>query len=232
MASWSEFAAAEPELASAVRALLQQYGPGMGYLATVRADGGPRVHPVSPVVTEEGLYCFVVDSAKRRDLERDGRYALHSYPPEESDDEAYVAGRAHPVTDRAVIARLARRPARLAHGRLAALRVRHRDGDGPPARTRRRPAAGDDPTPPTNHPNVARPGGELRLAAGRSRQIVGTGRTPRSASAGRCQAWRELGRAESGRCLPTWRLRHGTPSSGTVVPLAGVVQWQNISFPS
>jgi hypothetical protein len=107
MASWSEFAAAEPELAAAVRTLLEQYGPGMGYLATVRADGGPRVHPVSPVITDEGLYCFVVDSAKRRDLERDGRYALHSYPPEESDDEAYLAGRAHPVTDRTVIARLA-----------------------------------------------------------------------------------------------------------------------------
>lgn len=107
MASWSEFTAAEPQLASAIRALLLQYGPGMGYLATVRADGGPRVHPVSPVVTDEGLYCFVVDSAKRRDLERDGRYALHSYPPEEADDEAYVTGHAHPVTDQAVITRLA-----------------------------------------------------------------------------------------------------------------------------
>ena len=107
MASWSEFAAAEPELAAALRALLQQYGPGMGYLATVRADGGPRVHPVSPVVTDDGLYCFVVNSAKRRDLERDGRYALHSYPPEESDDEAYVAGHAWPVTDPVQVARLA-----------------------------------------------------------------------------------------------------------------------------
>ncbi|MGA5305565.1 pyridoxamine 5'-phosphate oxidase family protein [Nucisporomicrobium flavum] len=107
MASWSEFTAAEPDLAAAVRALLQQYGPGMGYLATVRADGGPRVHPVSPVITDKGLYCFVVDSAKRRDLERDGRYALHSYPPEESDDEAYVTGRAHLVTDQTVVAELA-----------------------------------------------------------------------------------------------------------------------------
>ena len=107
MASWSEFTAAEPQLASAIRALLQQYGPGMGYLATVRPDGGPRVHPVSPAITDEGLYCFVVSSAKRHDLERDGRYALHSYPPEESDDEAYVTGRAHPVTDQALIARLA-----------------------------------------------------------------------------------------------------------------------------
>ncbi|MEV6599087.1 pyridoxamine 5'-phosphate oxidase family protein [Actinoplanes sp. NPDC051346] len=107
MASWSEFAAAEPDLAAAIRALLQQYGPGMGYLATVRPDGGPRVHPVSPVITDEGLYCFIVDSPKRHDLERDGRYALHSYPPEDSDDEAYVTGHANPVTDLAIVTRLA-----------------------------------------------------------------------------------------------------------------------------
>lgn len=107
MASWSDFAAAEPELAAAIRALLQQYGPGMGYLATMRADGGPRIHPVSPVVTDYGLFCFVIDSPKRRDLERDGRYALHSYPPEESDDEAYVTGRAIPVQDQAIVKRLA-----------------------------------------------------------------------------------------------------------------------------
>ena len=106
MVSWSDFAAAEPSLAAGIRALLQQYGPGMAYLATVRADGGPRVHPVSPVITDEGLYCFVVDSPKRRDLERDGRYALHSYPPEENDDEAVLTGRAHRVRDPLVIARL------------------------------------------------------------------------------------------------------------------------------
>src|SRR3954467_14578082 len=108
MASWSEFVAAEPQLAAAIRTLLQQYGPGLGSLATVRPDGGPRVHPVSPVITDDGLFCFVIDSPKRRDLERDGRYALHSFPPEESDDEAYVAGRAIPVTDPATVARVAR----------------------------------------------------------------------------------------------------------------------------
>jgi hypothetical protein len=107
MASWSEFIHAQPSLAGGIRALLQQYGPGMGYLATVRPNGGPRVHPVSPVITDDGLFCFLVDSPKRRDLEQDGRYALHSYPPEESDDEAYVAGQAIPVMDAAVIARLA-----------------------------------------------------------------------------------------------------------------------------
>ncbi|MFG1675257.1 pyridoxamine 5'-phosphate oxidase family protein [Micromonospora sp. NPDC049282] len=107
MASWSEFAADEPRLAAEIRLLIQQYGPGFGYLATVRADGGPRVHPVSPLITDDGLWCFVIDSPKRRDLERDGRFALHSFPPEESDDEAYVAGRARPVVDPATVARLA-----------------------------------------------------------------------------------------------------------------------------
>lgn len=108
MASWSEFVADEPRLAAAITALLQQYGPALGYLATVRADGGPRVHPVSPVITDDGLFCFVVDSPKRRDLERDGRYALHSFPPEDSDDEAYLAGRARAVTDPARVDQLAR----------------------------------------------------------------------------------------------------------------------------
>ncbi len=107
MATWSEFAEAAPRLAGAIRELVHQYGPGLGYLATVRADGGPRVHPVSPVVTDDRLYCFVVDSPKRRDLERDGRYALHAFPPEDRDDEAYLAGRARVVADRQQIARLA-----------------------------------------------------------------------------------------------------------------------------
>src|SRR3954451_24386953 len=106
MASWSDFVAVEPRLPAGIRALLQQYGPGMGYLATVRAAGAPRVHPVSPVITDEGLYCFIVDSPKRRDLDRAGRYALHSYPPEENDDEAYLSGQAVPVNDPTVIAHL------------------------------------------------------------------------------------------------------------------------------
>jgi hypothetical protein len=99
MASWSEFAVAEPQLAASIHALVHQYGPGLGYLATIRSDGGPRVHPVSPFIARDGLFCFVIDSPKRRDLERDGRYALHSFPPEASDDEAYVAGLARLVTE-------------------------------------------------------------------------------------------------------------------------------------
>ncbi len=109
MVSWPEFAAAAPDLAGQVRALFEQYGQGLGYLATVRADGGPRVHPVAPVLTEDGMFCFVIPSPKRRDLERDGRYALHAFPAEDSDDEAYLAGTAVPVTDPPTVDRLARR---------------------------------------------------------------------------------------------------------------------------
>ena len=96
MATWAEFSAAEPLLATAIRTLLCQYGPGMGYLATIRPDGGPRVHPVMPVITDEGLYCFILPSPKRHDLDRDGRYALHSFPAEDTSDEAYLSGRAAP----------------------------------------------------------------------------------------------------------------------------------------
>jgi hypothetical protein len=146
MASWSQFSAAEPRLAEAIRGLIEQYGPGFGYLATVRADGGPRVHPVSPVITDEGLFCFVIDSPKRRDLERDGRYALHSFPSEDSDDEAYLAGRARPVTDCATINRLARshRAAPDVDWRLfefsvdVAMLTRHRSAEGHACDDRRR----------------------------------------------------------------------------------------------
>ncbi|WP_432833644.1 pyridoxamine 5'-phosphate oxidase family protein [Dactylosporangium sp. CA-092794] len=107
MASWAHFAAAEPSLAAAIRTLICQYGPGLGYLATVRPDGAPRLHPVSPVITDAGLFCFVLPSPKRHDLDRDGRYALHSFPSTDSDDEAYLSGRAVPVTDAPLTAHLA-----------------------------------------------------------------------------------------------------------------------------
>jgi Pyridoxamine 5'-phosphate oxidase len=107
MASWSEFADAAPALAASIRAVFHQYGPGLGYLATVRSDGGPRVHPVAPTVVMGGLYCCVVDTPKRHDLDRDPRFALHSFPAEDSDDEAGVRGTARLVTDPGVIRRVA-----------------------------------------------------------------------------------------------------------------------------
>jgi hypothetical protein len=102
MATWSTFEAAAPELATAGQRLLYQFGPGLGFLATVRPDGGPRLHPICPVVTDGELWAFILrHSPKCRDLERDGRYALHSFPPVEKDDEFAVTGAARRVDDQA-----------------------------------------------------------------------------------------------------------------------------------
>jgi hypothetical protein len=65
----------------------------------VRKDGGPRVHPVCPVLCRSRLYVFVSDtSPKKWDLLRDGRYALHTYPPLDGQDESfYCSGAVRPI---------------------------------------------------------------------------------------------------------------------------------------
>jgi hypothetical protein len=79
--------------------LLKRLGVGMGFLATLRKDGSPRLHPVCPALTEEGLYVFIIGrSWKYRDLVRDPRFALHAFPADE-DEEFYVGGEARPVND-------------------------------------------------------------------------------------------------------------------------------------
>lgn len=108
MVTWAELAGRAPDLAAAGRDLLYQVGVGLGYLATVRPDGGPRLHPVCPLLDGSGLYVFVVPSPKQRDLGRDGRYALHSFPCEDNEDAFYVTGRATVVGDASVRAALAR----------------------------------------------------------------------------------------------------------------------------
>jgi hypothetical protein len=97
--SWGEFADSEPALATACRSLLYQFGVGLAFLATVRGDGGPRVHPISPLITQAGLYAFLVPSPKRIDLLRDSRYALHSFPADDNEDAAYLVGEASPSSD-------------------------------------------------------------------------------------------------------------------------------------
>jgi hypothetical protein len=94
---WSEFEAEAPDLAAFGRQLFTQYGVGLGFLATIRPDGGPRLHPMCPLFAEGGLYGFIVPSPKQRDLDRDGRFAMHAFPPDEVDDEFCVTGTAHRI---------------------------------------------------------------------------------------------------------------------------------------
>ncbi len=91
---WSELEAARPDLAEAGRGLLYQFGVGLAFLSTVRADGGPRLHPICPMVVDGALVAHIVPSLKRDDLHRDGRYALHSFPCEDSEDAFYLTGHA------------------------------------------------------------------------------------------------------------------------------------------
>jgi Pyridoxamine 5'-phosphate oxidase len=73
--SWKALAEAAPDLATFGAERLHDQ---VAYLATVKADGAPRLHPVRPVVTSGRLFVFTErDSPKIRDLERDARYALH-----------------------------------------------------------------------------------------------------------------------------------------------------------
>ena len=99
MLRWEEFKTVQPELAEAGRSLLYQFGVGLAFLATVRRDGGPRVHPVSPLISEDRLCVFVgKDSRKLSDLRRDPRFALHSFPTPSNDDEFYITGAANEIT--------------------------------------------------------------------------------------------------------------------------------------
>src|SRR6266576_6373616 len=78
MITWTDFNRQQPALADAARGQFYQFGIGLAFLATVRTDGAPRVHPVCPVISDAGLHLLIVAGPKQRDLRRDGRYALHS----------------------------------------------------------------------------------------------------------------------------------------------------------
>jgi hypothetical protein len=114
--TWAEFEHASVAIARAGRQLLYQFGIGLAFIATTRKDGGPRVHPCCPLIHDGHLYVFITGaSPKRFDLVRDGRFALHSFPPEQNDDEFYCAGRAYAVVDaslRSALAELAKHDVR------------------------------------------------------------------------------------------------------------------------
>ena len=101
MITWTEFERHQPALADAGRGQIYHFGIGLAFLATIRPDGGPRVHPVCPVISPAGLHLLIVAGPKQQDLRRDGRYALHSEtcPPPRQDDGFAISGRVREVTD-------------------------------------------------------------------------------------------------------------------------------------
>jgi hypothetical protein len=104
--SWASFEIAAPDLAAAGRRLLDRNGTGEALLATVRGEEAPRIHPINLAVVGEGLYAFILASAKRRDLELDGRYALHAHQDPAAPSEFSVRGRARRIEDPAARSRV------------------------------------------------------------------------------------------------------------------------------
>ena len=63
--TWKEFATVRPDLDTMGRSLIYEQDVGLGFLATTRPDGGPRLHPICPIVTDDGLYGFIVPGPRR-----------------------------------------------------------------------------------------------------------------------------------------------------------------------
>lgn len=74
-------------------------GAGDVLLATVRADEPPRIHPISVDIVDGRLYAFILAGPKRLDLERDGRYAMHTHQDPAAPSEFSIRGRAHEVAE-------------------------------------------------------------------------------------------------------------------------------------
>ncbi|MFZ6004702.1 MAG: hypothetical protein ACOYXM_12320 [Actinomycetota bacterium] len=122
MATWARFEAEAPELA-AVAALLWPGVVAMGrgepppdrassfavsYLATVRPDGSPRLHPFCPIIAGGRLFAAIPPtSPKGHDLRRDGRCAVHALPGPD-DDELCIRAIAVERTDEVEVRDLVR----------------------------------------------------------------------------------------------------------------------------
>lgn len=97
--SWRALEAGNRELAEFGR---ERFSSQVAYLATIRKDGSPRVHPVTPIIGDGRLFLFMEpNSPKGFDLKRDGRYALHCSVEDSGggQGEFFINGQATLVTD-------------------------------------------------------------------------------------------------------------------------------------
>ena len=97
--TWGDVGGAAPDLARAVEARFE--ATGLGFLATLRADGSPRLSGIEPFFWDGELWLGMMPgSLKAADAVRDPRVALHAatVDKEVKDGDAKVAGRLVPVT--------------------------------------------------------------------------------------------------------------------------------------
>lgn len=102
MTSWIEFAQQAPEMAAFGKARFENSdSAGVAYLGTIRPDGSPRVHPVTPILGEQLFLFMEPTSPKGKDLQHDSRYVLHCSVADANggEGEFYVRGRAMQTND-------------------------------------------------------------------------------------------------------------------------------------
>src|SRR6266511_1243674 len=101
MATWAVFETEAPGLAAVaarlwpgITALHRGEAPppaaptfAVAYIATVRRDGGPRLHPFCPILAGGRLFVAIPRSSpKGRDLRRDPRCVIHAMPGPDDDE--------------------------------------------------------------------------------------------------------------------------------------------------
>ena len=109
MATWQEFAAAAPRIAE-IFVRRHAAAGSLCMLATLRADGFPRISPMEPRFFEGTLWIGgMPGTAKFRDLVADPRFALHTatVDTQVTDGDAKVWGTVEDVHDEALHTRFA-----------------------------------------------------------------------------------------------------------------------------
>ena len=97
--SWKTLESQSPDIAEFGKARLHNK---VAYLATVRKDGSPRVHPFTPIIGEGHFFVFMEPtSPKGHDLRRDSRFAVHCSVSDTGGEsgECIVTGRAKFIED-------------------------------------------------------------------------------------------------------------------------------------
>jgi hypothetical protein len=100
MATWDEVASKVPELSAKVRARFEAHG--LGFVATIRRSGHPRVSGVEMHFGAGELWLTMMPgSRKSADLVRDPRFAMHSASADKdvADGDAKLSGLALAVHD-------------------------------------------------------------------------------------------------------------------------------------
>lgn len=95
MITWTKFAQEAPQTEAVFRRRIE--ATGLALMATLRADGSPRISPLEPLIGEDRVWLGMMPgSTKVTDLRRDPRLCIHTATADKdvADGDAKLFGRA------------------------------------------------------------------------------------------------------------------------------------------